>query len=86
MKIYVVFDAYSASKYDVSDAAAGLKNISGVNSLTTLERAAGEVPQYCIEIDIADDNADVTGGKIKEAFGRYSSYMSNVAWGAYKKI
>ena len=86
MKIYVIFNAYSASSYDVSDAAAGLKNISGVNSVTTMERVAGEVPRYCIEVDIADENAEATGAKLKEAFGRYSSYMSNVAWGAYKKI
>ncbi len=86
MKIYVVFNAYSASNYDVSDAASGFKSISGVNSVTTMERVAGEVPRYCIEIDIADENAEATGAKVKEAFGRYSSYMSNVAWGAYKKI
>ena len=85
MKIFVVFDAY-ASSYDVSDAAAGLKSISGVNSVTTMEKVAGEVPRYCIEVDIEDENAEATGAKLREAFGEYSSYMTNVAWGAYKKV
>ncbi len=85
MKIFVVFDSY-ANSYDVSDAAAGMKNISGVNSVATMEKVAGEVPKYCIEIDIEDENSEATGAKLKEAFGEYSSYMTNVAWGAYKKI
>lgn len=85
MKVFVVFNSYSSS-YEVSDAAAGLKNISGVNSVETMEKVAGEVPKYCISLDIDDATAEETGAKLKAAIGQYSSYMSNMAWGAYKKI
>ena len=51
-----------------------------------LEAVAGKVPRYCIQLRIEDENAQATGAKVKEALSQYSSYMSNVAWGAYKKI
>ena len=85
MKIFVVFDA-SASSYEVSGEASGLKGISGVNSVETMERAAGDVPRYCMAIDIDDATAEDTGAKLKAELAKYSEYMSNLAWGAYKKI
>jgi len=85
MKLFIVFDA-SASGYEVSGEAANLGSISGVKSVATLEAVAGEVPRYCIQLKIEDENAEATGAKVKEALSQYSSYMSNVAWGAYKKI
>ena len=85
MKVFVVFDA-DASSYDISDGAAGLTSISGVNSVVAMEKVAGEVPRYCIEIEIADEDAEATGARLRDAFGMYSSYMSNMGWGVYKKI
>ena len=85
MKVFVIFDAYVDS-YQVNDRMAELENINGVNSAKALERVSGEVPRYCLEIDIEDEGAQETGEKLKSALGQYSSYMSNVAWGAYKKL
>jgi len=85
MKVFVVFDAY-VDGYQVNDRMAELESISGVNSARALERTAGEVPRYLLEIDMEDEYAQETGQKLKAALGQYSSYMSNVAWGAYKKI
>jgi hypothetical protein len=85
MKIFAVFNAY-ASSYEVSGEAVKLGDISGVNSVEVLEKVAGEVPRYCIALDVDDATAQETGDKLKAALGQYSSYMTNVAWGAYKKI
>ena len=51
-----------------------------------MERVAGKVPRYCLAIEIENENAQETGDQLKRALGEYSSYMSNVAWGAYKNI
>jgi hypothetical protein len=85
MKIYVVFDAYAES-YQVSDRAAELSKINGVISIETMERVAGKVPRYCLAIEIENENAQETGDQLKRALGEYSSYMSNVVWGAFRKI
>jgi len=85
MKVFVVFDSY-ADSYQVSGRIGELKGISGVKSVEALERARGEVPRYCLAFEIEDEGAQETGGRLKEVLGQYSSYMSNVAWGAYKKI
>ncbi len=85
MRVYIIFDAYVDS-YDVSDRIPELKSIDGVNSVEALERVAGEVPRYCLAFEIDDDKGQETGARIKSTLDQYSSYMSNVAWGAYKKI
>jgi len=85
MKLFVVFDTSSAS-YEVKEALSDMKSINGVNSIDLLERVAGEVPRYCVTYDIDDDSAEETGRELKKAISQYSQYMSNLAWGAYKKI
>lgn len=85
MKVFVVFNAYVDS-HDVSSRIGELKGIDGVTSVEALEKVAGEVPRYCLAFDIEDDRAQETGEKLKAKLDQYSSYMSNVAWGAYKKI
>jgi hypothetical protein len=85
MRVFIVFDAY-ADSYQVSGRIGELKSINGVKSVEALERVAGEAPRYCLAFDIDDDTAQETGARLKETLGQYSSYMSNVAWGAYKKI
>ena len=85
MKVFIAFNAY-ASSYEVSDGASRLGNIEGVNSVETLEKAAGETPRYCIVLDIDDATAEETGGRVKAALEPYLSYMNDMIWGAYKKI
>ena len=85
MKLFVVLDAYVDS-YQLSGGVWEFKSIKGVKSVEALEKVAGEVPRYCLAFDIEDDGAKETGEKLKATLGQYSSYMSNVAWGAYKKI
>ena len=85
MRAYIIFDAYVDS-YDVSDRIPELKSIDGVESVEALERVAGEVPRYCLAFELDDDKAQDAGAKLKSTLDQYSSYMSNVAWGAYKKI
>lgn len=84
MKIFVVFDAYVDSS-QINSKIGELK-ISGVKSVEALERVAGEVPRYCLSFDIDDNSAQETGSRLKEILGQYSSYMSNLTWGAYKDI
>jgi len=85
MKVFVVFNAYVGS-YEVSGRIGELKSIDGVKSVEAMERVAGEVPRYCLAFEIDDETAQKTGEKLKQTLGQYSSYMSNVVWGAYKKI
>ena len=85
MTLFSVFDTY-ADSYEVRDAVGELKSIDGVKSIEVMERAAGEVPRYCVAYGIEDDGAEETIEKIRQAVGQYSSYMSNHSWGAYKKI
>ena len=85
MKLFSVFDTNAAS-YEVKDAVAELRRIEGVKSAEVMERAAGEVPRYCVMYDIEDDDAEATIERVRQAGGQYSSYVSNHAWGAYKKI
>jgi hypothetical protein len=61
-------------------------SIDGVESVEALEKVAGEVPRYLLAFEIDDDKAQATGEKLKSVIGQYSSYMSKMAWGAYKKI
>jgi len=85
MRVFVVFNTYVDS-YEVTGRIGELKGISGVRSVEALERVAGEVPRYCLAFDIEDEVAEETGAKLKETLDQYSSYMSNVTWGAYRKI
>jgi len=85
MRAFLVFDSY-ADSYEVSGVISELKAISGVKSVEALERVKGEVPRYCLAFDIQDDVAEETGAKLMEVRNKYSSYISNVVWGAYRKI
>jgi hypothetical protein len=90
MKVFAVFDVYvDGQEVDgelIKPEVAKLSTISGVNSAELLERVAGEVPRYCIELDIEDTNAEETGEKLLVMLNHYSSYLTNMTWGAYEKI
>ncbi len=85
MKVFIVFDAYVDS-YQVSDRVGEFKSIEGVKSVEAMERVAGKVPRYCLALEIEDESAERTGERLKSVVNQYSSYISNVAWGAYNKI
>lgn len=85
MKAFIIFDAH-ADSYQVSGRIPELKSIDGVKSVEALERVAGEVPRYLLAFEIDDDKAQAAGEKLKSVLNQYSSYMSRVAWGAYRKI
>jgi hypothetical protein len=85
MKLFSVFDTY-ADSYQIRDAVDELKSIKGVKSIEVMERVAGEVPRYCVVYDIDDDDGQVTIERIRQALSQYSGYVSNNAWGAYKKM
>lgn len=85
MKLFSVFDTY-ADSYEVREAVDELRAIKGVKSVEVLERVAGEVPRYCVAYELDDDGAEETIERIRQAGSQYSSYVSNSAWGAYKKI
>jgi hypothetical protein len=90
MKVFAVFNAHSGGQEVngeiVKAEAKEQLDISGVNSVEVLERVAGEVPRYCIVLDIDDATAQETGEKLLAALGQSSPYMTNVAWGAYKNV
>ena len=85
MKLFSVFDT-NAESYQVRDAVDELKSIKGVKSIEVMQRVAGEVPRYCVVYDIDDNDGQETIERIRQAGSRYSEYVSNSAWGAYKKI
>lgn len=85
MKLFSVFDTYAES-YQVRDAVQELKSIKGVKSIEVMERVAGEVPRYCVAYDIDDDDGQETIERIRQTASQYSGYVSNHAWGAYKKM
>lgn len=85
MKLFSVFDT-NAESYQVRDAVDELRSIKGVKSIEVMQRVAGEVPRYCVVYDIDDDDGQGTIERIRQAGNRYSEYVSNSAWGAYKKI
>jgi len=85
MRLFSVFDTY-ADSYEVREAVDELRGIKGVKSVEVLERVAGEVPRYCVAYELEDDGAEETIERIRQAGSHYSSYVSNNAWGAYKKI
>ena len=85
MKLFAVFDTY-ADSYEIKEALEELRSIKGVKSIQLMERAAGEVPRYCVAYDIEDIGYQETVEKIRQASGQYSSYISNHTWGAYKEI
>lgn len=75
-----------ADSYEVREAVDELRGIKGVKSVEMLERVAGEVPRYCVAYELEDDRAEETIERVRQMGRQYSSYVSNNAWGAYKKI
>lgn len=75
-----------ADSYEVREAVDELRGIRGVKSVEMLERVAGEVPRYCVAYELEDDRAEETIERVRQVGSQYSSYVSNNAWGAYKKI
>ena len=90
IRVLCAFDVYvdgqEISGELIKPEVAKLTAISGINSAELLERVAGEVPRYCIALDVDDVADPEVGEKLMAMLDYYSSDMANVTWGAYSKI
>lgn len=85
MKAFVNFDAY-VETYEVANEISLYRHRPGVQSVHLLERAVGKSPRYCVELDVDDESSEQLMKSIEAQVGQYSSYLSNVSWGAYKQV
>lgn len=77
MKVLVQFDAY-AMDYEIKGEIGVLNGIDGVASATLLKKKSGTAPQFCIELEIADDKADGFPDAVKRYTSQYAGQVSNV--------
>ena len=76
MKALVQFDAY-AMDYEIKGEIGMLNGIDGVTSVTLLKKKSGTAPQFCVEIELADDKADGFADAVKRYTGQYAGQVSN---------
>ena len=85
MKVIVQFDAY-AMDYEIKGEIGGLAGIDGVQSVSLLRKLSGDAPQFCLELQIADDKADVVREKLDRYRAQYAGQISNAAVTAYAVV
>ena len=85
MKMYITFDAVIDS-YEIKSNLYMVSGIEGVSSTQLYEKVSGDAPRYCIELDVADDQAASVGEKLSSVQAQYSGYISNTHRVAYKAV
>jgi hypothetical protein len=83
MKVLVQFDA-SVSSYEIRNELSSVSSWSGIGNVKLLERISGEVPRYCVEAEVADDQAQGFHDRLGALTSRYSGYVYNVKELAYR--
>ena len=85
MKILIQFDAY-AMDYEIKGEIAGMGGIDGVQSVELLRKTTGDAPQFCIEIQIADDKVEPVREKLERYRNQYAGQVSNLTLTGYTVI
>jgi hypothetical protein len=85
MRGIVQFEA-NIDSYTLTSNAGVVSSIEGVRSLEILERSSGQMPRYCLLVDIDDEKAQEIEAKLKELLGQYSDFLNQVSFGVYKKL
>ena len=85
MRVLIQFDAY-AMDYEIKGEIAGMKGIDGVESVTLLRKATGDAPQFCIELQIADDKVEPVREKLERYRNQYAGQVSNLRMAGYTTV
>ena len=85
MRGIVQFEA-NIDSYTLTTNAGVVSSIEGVQSLEILERSSGQMPRYCLILEVEDERAEEIETRLKDLLGQYSGFLSQVSLGLYKKL
>jgi hypothetical protein len=85
MKVLFQFDA-SASSYEIRGELAAVSSWSGVKKVELLEKVSGDVPRYCVEVEVADDQAQALRDRTHGMQSQYSGYVYSMKEIAYRSV
>ena len=85
MTTLIQFDAY-AMDYEIKGEIAGMNGIDGVHSVTLLRKTTGDAPQFCIELQIADDKVEPVREKLERYRSQYAGQISNLKMTGYTVV
>ncbi len=83
MKVLVQFDA-SVSTYDIKQELTMFSSWPGVKSAALLEKVSGEAPRFCLEFEVADEQAEGFTQRSGALRSQYSAYVYNMREVAYR--
>ncbi len=83
MKVLFQFDA-SASGYEVRQQLSMVSSWTGVAAAELLEKVSGDAPQFCLEVDVADQHAEGFRERAKALQSQFSGYVYNLREVAYR--
>ena len=76
MRFLMMFDSY-ASSYEIKNELGAVKSMDGVQNVQLLQRKSGEVPQFCIQVDVEDDQAEAFTRRVQAYRTQFTGYISN---------
>jgi hypothetical protein len=83
MRLLFQFDA-SASSYEIRGELAAVSSWSGVKKVELLEKVSGDAPRYCVEVEVADDQAQAVRDRARGIQGQNSGYVYNMKEISYR--
>ncbi len=85
MRGIVQFEA-NVDSYALTSNAGVVSSIEGVQSLEILERSSGQMPRYCLILEVEDERAEEIETRLRDLLGQYSGFLSQVSLALYKKL
>jgi len=85
MKAIVMFDT-QAMPSEVKSNLGAITKMDGVSNLVMLEKSVGEVPQYCLQLDLADDMAESFQQQMRVVAEHYGKQASNFNVVIYRTV
>ena len=85
MKVFAYFNAY-ASDYQIKGELSQLGSLPGVNSYELLGKVSGDAPNFCLVLDVADDQASAIEARMKQISANYSGEVSKTSITVYKVV
>lgn len=85
MKVFAYFNAY-AGEYEVKGELRSLGRIEGIESYQLLRKVQGETAQYCLEITVADDQAESVQARLKQLAASYPGDVTGTSVAVYKEV
>ena len=85
-KIVCTFDcSYELEGYDAQAVLRDMRRISGVEGLRAYRASEGE-PTYCVEVELGQDEEDLTTRAVQRFVDRYETYLSSLVRRIYQEI